>query len=1000
MSIDEQRLSAGDETLTDDLFLRISSPLLRVADGMARGLGCDDEASLVVLCAETGMGKTSFMDALLLAEAQRGAQIRRAALDACGAETPPVRLNRLCRDVVSLREHGRRVAVGVDRVPSGTEGDVRREAQALRRMVAAGALVVVCLLPEADGLYHLLSEARRLDNQSLLSYVADVISSRPDGGCLAELTHGIPSLLDALGDDERARMGDFGSSSAPGRFARTLRRVVIAYVRDSLPPDEIKLRLAMILLGSGSFDDLEVLLGRLDAELLAWEQDQAPLLGVDLSRSSFSVAGVTEEMPFGYCLGMLKSMLPAFSPLATACARVLCARGQFVRAEQVCRQVTDVDDFYDIGMSWGFELLMRGKTDFVSLCLGHARNRPDDGDVRPALLGRAIEELNGRHVLPCDGEGRALPPPRRPSDRERCARCCLAVMERQRDLLAGLAPAPLDEVVLAGLGEHGELLERHLRCTERLLGGRFSDVFNDLMDCPERRAPDDVPGALLCVDFLLAEALSGSCRSPDEERDLDEARTLLWEASPGRLGLYARTLDSALDVLLGDALGIPGVERLLSLSHAQGDVMVEAVLLLLAGMGDVKSGAQARAIVRAQRVESLIERQNAPFLCDCAELIALVARLGVNDVPGAGEPMARGAASPVRDLCRMAGAIARGDDPRQVRLDVLARSSFPRELAWTLRLMLRHAGALADVLRSGLPKSWLRVERTTISPCPARMAPPRRTRPVALGAREADKDPQRPRRVRLTIMGSFSVEVDGEVIGPERLVARRARDLLALLALVKGHKTTKRDALTAIWGEIDYERGKQRLYEATSTVRKVLRARRRGIEPILSSRTDGTISLNVSLIVCDVDMFREEALLSLGNDGSDDETVTHACLARRWYGTGPSVSLDDVSGFASRHARALQRLYVSSLAAGSEAALRQGKPYLSSLLARDALMGEPRREDVTISLVEALAQLGRVAEVESMYERYQRMTARGARRRSRTLEQAFSEAIGRLCPES
>lgn len=77
------------------------------------------------------------------------------------------------------------------------------------------------------------------------------------------------------------------------------------------------------------------------------------------------------------------------------------------------------------------------------------------------------------------------------------------------------------------------------------------------------------------------------------------------------------------------------------------------------------------------------------------------------------------------------------------------------------------------------------------------------------------------------------------------------------------------------------------------------------------------------------------------------------------------------------------------------AALRQGRPYLASQLARDALTIEPKREDTTICLVESLSQLGRSSEVEALCEKYRRQTSRGARRRSKALERAFEDALGR-----
>ena len=152
-----------------------TAPLLRVAGRYVRKDG--NEPRILVLCAETGMGKSSFMDSVLLVEAQRGATVKRMSLDGPGAESPAERLGRLARETTSLRRRGQRVAVGIDCVPVASEGDMIRELRAIRRMAAAGALVIICLLPEADGLFNLLGEAKRLDNQDFLSLVA--LEGRP-----------------------------------------------------------------------------------------------------------------------------------------------------------------------------------------------------------------------------------------------------------------------------------------------------------------------------------------------------------------------------------------------------------------------------------------------------------------------------------------------------------------------------------------------------------------------------------------------------------------------------------------------------------------------------------------------------------------------------------------------------------------------------------------------------------------------------------------------------
>lgn len=970
-----------------------TAPLLRVAGRYVRKDG--NEPRILVLCAETGMGKSSFMDSVLLVEAQRGATVKRMSLDGPGAESPAERLGRIARETTSLRRRGQRVAVGIDCVPVASEGDMVRELRAIRRMAAAGALVIICLLPEADDLFNLLGEAKRLDNQDFLSLVAlegDQLMLDPE---FRRLTHGIPMLTEALMEDEAARVGMYGTEVSPGKFARYLRNLVCNHLRDSLTNEELDLRCAMALLGQGSFDDLDAVIGHVDDELLMWLQDQAPLFGVDFHRLCFETAGVFSDELFAFCLSGMKRCCKERPKLLAHAARVLCSRGQFVRAELLCGLITDEEELSQIGMRWGVELLMSGKVVMVSRSLRHEREAGNTDGALPSITRQAIMELNGRHSELSHGREqlRAL---KGLSHHEEGLRRYVLAMGDQRDLVAGVFASIPQEGLGEWAGERGARLLKHQRCTRLLIDGAFSTIFDELLDDGDGHEPEDVTGALLCLDFAVAEAMVGGSRTPREQQDVERSIRIIEEASPGRLGPYARALDGAINVIVGDGTQLRGIEYLIARANEYGDVLVEALFLLLAAVGDLKAGAFSRVHVRTLKVCELVREWESSFLLDAALLVGLLSRLRMGEDIDEDRLRTHGSGSALRDLCRAAVLMSRGRRIDSLRLDELSRSTFPRELAWALMLVLHHGDLSPSDINSVVPASWLRVERTTdLSSWPARVERPVRKERDLPEEPKAPQQVDRAARVRITLMGSFSVRVDGRTVKQEGLVARHARDLLALLAIVKGHKVTKRDALLAIWGDDEYSKGMQRLYEATSVVRRVLGAKECGIDPILSSRTEGTIALNPECVSCDVDDFTEEALLSLGHEGSDLKAMRHACNARRWYGGGPSIELNDVTGLSRRHARTLEGLFVSALSSGGMAALRQGRPYLASQLARDALTIEPKREDTTICLVESLSQLGRSSEIEALCEKYRRQTSRGARRRSKALERAFEDALGR-----
>ena len=75
---------------------------------------------------------------------------------------------------------------------------------------------------------------------------------------------------------------------------------------------------------------------------------------------------------------------------------------------------------------------------------------------------------------------------------------------------------------------------------------------------------------------------------------------------------------------------------------------------------------------------------------NAALLVGLLSRLRMGEDIDEDRLRTHGSGSALRDLCRVAVLMSRGRRIDSLRLDELSRSTFPRELAWALMLVLHH----------------------------------------------------------------------------------------------------------------------------------------------------------------------------------------------------------------------------------------------------------------------------------------------------------------------
>jgi DNA-binding SARP family transcriptional activator/tetratricopeptide (TPR) repeat protein len=117
--------------------------------------------------------------------------------------------------------------------------------------------------------------------------------------------------------------------------------------------------------------------------------------------------------------------------------------------------------------------------------------------------------------------------------------------------------------------------------------------------------------------------------------------------------------------------------------------------------------------------------------------------------------------------------------------------------------------------------------------------------------------------VRIEMLGGFRVRIGERVVAETDWPARRAQELVALLALADGRRLVRDEVLEHLWPHLAPERGAANLRKAAHHARRAL-----GAADAVVLRGGGVELLPGRTVVCDVERFVEESELALR--GTDD----------------------------------------------------------------------------------------------------------------------------------
>jgi predicted ATPase/DNA-binding SARP family transcriptional activator len=213
--------------------------------------------------------------------------------------------------------------------------------------------------------------------------------------------------------------------------------------------------------------------------------------------------------------------------------------------------------------------------------------------------------------------------------------------------------------------------------------------------------------------------------------------------------------------------------------------------------------------------------------------------------------------------------------------------------------------------------------------------------------------------VRVSLLGPFSVEVDGNPVdGPWRL--RKARTLVKLLALAPGHRSHRDVLLDRLWPDLDLGAALNNLHQAVHAARRVIGSSHLAVH-------DDVLELNA--VSVDVDDFVGAAASALRSAAIDD--LEAACAL--WG--GPLLPEDEYEDWTRGDRDRLDALHRDVVVALAAELVGANRPHDALGLVDSVLIDAPYDERVHRVRLDALAAAGRRRDAETSYTELRRILA-------------------------
>ncbi len=933
-----------------------------------------DEPRLSILCAGPGMGKTAMLSQMVLRRLAKGAVARYIDLAGVFPDELPKKIRQIARWAASSArgslDNETRPFVALDNLAVGDECDVERVVLLLRRMLGEGSSIALAMLPEGETLVERLGEAQ-------CKWACDLRVPRPLDVKAAErydlYALGVPLLVSTL-----AKMGSVDLRAIPMdlSYQESYVSMVESMDRPQMMDEEKRLRCALMLLGSGSKEEVRKVVSDLDEALWRAAARDEPFLGVDIAANTFYCAGGHSIECLNVAYSALCNLVHSWPTLVAHACDVLASRGDFARAAIVSLMCSDATKKCMIGLAWGMRMIDAGEVSVAADALETACSlglRHLDGfgetSCMLAALGIGEDSTVARALLPIPHGINAR---------------IVALALRCRALLRGQR---LDEEIGKLLPQEqgdplAEALATHAKALFLMLHGRLEEAYDLLLACPLRFEGASVSAAMVTVDYALCSLLVGVVPGPLDMEALDAAREFFERSG---LTQCLSLLDASL--AMGSLLGGKAAVRETFEAHVQRaarskNTVLRGVFLVASAVSDLRVGALTRGHVRFEQAERLFEEVGAKELRSVSHLLDIAVRSQLGERVLSSEiktckGVSRGVDKLVEAL--VIALTTEGDSTSAAARGTWSSPVCPRDAYWVANVLCSDCNAVSHRFMKTLPFAWSNSVLRASTEIDSSMNRTSRGLSRHVGVQsivtneEVSQGVREGSPVEVRMLGGFEVYAGGNVVPINRLDRRKGKALLALLAAVPGHVAKRYTIMESVWQTYDYPTANKCLYSATSVLRSELCAAlgsKEGSSLIVANKGAGTVALNTALVGCDVDLFEERARKLIDMEGVDRQAVTLCREVEELYRGDLFVPPTDGVGIISARALQLKELYADAMLAGAMAASNLGMKSLACRFARKAQDADELREDAIRMLVITLCATGRHIEAERRYERF------------------------------
>ena len=963
----ENRETAGTESLLGGSSRHVMGDYSRVVPPQHFLRTMEKTNRPLALCAEPCMGKTMFLRELADYAQSHGWTVYEISLSSLSAKEATQILTKKSTSICNAKKSKvvKRLVL-IDDFPPSDEYFVARQVKSIARLRMAGCLVAISLSPEARQLIDDVPSVYVLGKNELLTFMPGIDNSEQSILTNMRLTRGIPTLVYSL----PVTFCEHGDVDVPITYLTSLACVASYMLRSSLGIEELRLRLGMMLLGVGSFDDLSRICGQVDLEYLAKIEQDAPFFGVHVETRRFSCIHATRFDVLNFNKQELVALASKHEKLVLKAIALLIDREDFSKAAFVSSLVRE-EIIWENVLSHAAEFADAGYIELVdnALTATHSDCTLDNSSKKAAK--RMVDALtNTKGPMNSKDAGKTLENLTSFNGfLKQTAYIMLLKLLLQKPL-----PALKEDLELSPLEKKVAL---HKRAIDLAVQGNFKYALQLLLLEQQYEKASSITSSIQTVDVELLYALLGVYQKDFDARSskalsfLQGGEASALKGSVGLLKCVRYLFEKSSSV--GD---LYDTEQLISQAELQGNRMIQVPALLIGALLSLRSRAYPKAQLQARRAVLLSREWDSLYVVQVGKIIEDIAGffLGVKPTEKSLEAITHPSLKATcRTIYKALFKSVNGHAP--VWLDAV-EYGVPENAMWLVRALLSDESEFQQCLEREMPEEWLHYLRSNEGKRDVTKwrafrqgAGDSRTENSVVKSSRVEKKQNAHPGVYIALLGRFSVSVQGEEIAGRKIAYRSAKALLVYLALAHNHMSFRSQIAQQIWPEADQAHWQERLYQATRVIRKEVQEIKKGCEPLEASRIERTLGFNPQQVTVDIDIFTRLAK-SVASSNSDEDIVHLAKQAEELYQGDLYLPEDECFRFADPIRIALRDQYIDTMVTASAAALRITHYTLAVHFAELAYLVDDMREDTLMALIQALRKCGRAQDAQQYYDLY------------------------------